>query len=64
MVRLGTMPYFIKLYISTVAYKAIPTLIFNVILMWLNATQKYPKNIYRAYKALFRPRKEIQWGII
>ena len=54
------MPYPIKPYISTMAYKAIPTLIFNAILMWLNATQRYPKNAYRAYKALFRPGKEVR----
>ena len=53
------MPYPIKPYISTAAYKAIPTLIFNAILMQLNATWKYPKNAYRAYKALFRLKKEV-----
>ena len=37
-VKLGIMPYPIKLYIFTAAYKVIPTLIFNAILMWLNAT--------------------------
>ena len=58
------MPYFIKPYISTVAYKAIPTLISNAILMWPNATWRYPKNAYRVYKALFRPRKEVWWGTI
>ena len=54
------MPYPIKLYIFTVAYKVIPTLISNAILMWLNATWRYPKNAYRVYKALFRLGKEIQ----
>ena len=58
------MPYFIKPYISIIAYKAIPTLIFNAILMWLNATQKYPKNTYRVYKTLFKPEKEVWWGTI
>ena len=53
------MPYFIKLYIFIIAYKAIPTLTFNVISMWPNATWRYPKNAYRAYKALFRPGKEV-----
>ena len=41
------------------AYKAIPTLISNAILIWFNATWRYPKNAYRAYKALFRPGKEV-----
>ena len=53
------MPYPIKLYISTVAYKAIPILISNAILTRLNATWKYSKNAYRAYKALFRLGKEV-----
>ena len=53
------MPYPIKPYISTVAYKAIPTLISNAISMRFNATWKYPKNAYRAYKTLFRPGKEV-----
>jgi len=30
------MPYSIKIYISTIAYKVIPTLISNAILMWPN----------------------------
>ena len=58
------MPYPIKLYISTIAYKVIPTLISNAISMWLNATWRYPKNAYRAYKALFKPGKEVWWGTI
>ena len=58
------MPYPIKLYISIIAYKAIPILISNAILMWPNTTQKYPKNAYKAYKALFRPKKEVWWGTI
>ena len=53
------MSYPIKPYISTVAYKAIPTLIFNAILMRLNTTWRYPKNAYRAYKALFKLGKEV-----
>ena len=53
------MPYSIKLYISIMAYKAIPTLISNAISMWFNATWRYPKNAYRAYEALFGPRKEV-----
>ena len=53
------MPYFIRLYIFTIAYKAIPILTFNAILMWPNATWRYPKNTYRAYKALFRLRKKV-----
>ena len=53
------MPYFIKPYISIMAYKAIPTLISNVILMWLNAIWKYPKNTYKVYETLFRPEKEV-----
>ena len=58
------MPYFIRLYISIIAYKAIPILISNAILMWLNATWKYLKNTYRVYKALFRLGKEVWWGTI
>ena len=53
------MPYPIKPYISTVAYKAIFTLIFNAISTRLNATWKYPKNTYRAYKTLFGLGKEV-----
>ena len=63
-VRLGTTLYPIKLYISTVAYKAIPILISNAILIGSNTTQRYPKNAYRVYKALFRLKKEIWQGII
>ena len=51
------MLYSIKLYIFTVAYKAIPTLIFNAISTGPNVTWRYPKNAYKAYKALFRLRK-------
>ena len=58
------MPYPIKPYIFTVAYKVIPTLISNAISTWPNATWRYPKNAYRAYETLFRPEKEIWWGII
>ena len=58
-VKLGIIPYFIEPYIFTIAYKAIPTLIFNVILMRLNATWRYPKNAYRVYETLFRPKKEV-----
>ena len=58
-VRLGTMPYPIKLYIFTMAYKATPTLIFNAISTWPNAIWRYPKNAYKAYEALFRLRKEV-----
>ena len=53
------MPYPIEPYISIMAYKAIPTLISNAILMWLNATWRYPKNAYRAYKTLFGLGKEV-----
>ena len=53
------MPYFIKLYIFTAAYRAIPTLIFNTILTRPNTTWRYSKNAYRAYKALFRLKKEV-----
>ena len=53
------MPYPIKPYIFIAAYKAIPTLISNAILTWLNITWRYPKNTYRAYKALFRLKKEV-----
>ena len=60
------MPYPIKPYISTAAYKVIPTLISNAIstwpnaiLTWPNATWRYPKNTYRAYKALFRLKKKV-----
>ena len=53
------MSYPIKLYISTVAYKVTPTLISNTISMWLNATWRYSKNTYKAYKALFRLKKEV-----
>ena len=53
------MLYFIKIYISTVAYKVIPTLIFNAILMWPNTAWRHLKNAYRAYKALFRLKKEV-----
>ena len=59
MVRSGITPYFIKPYISTVAYKVIPTLISNAISTRLNATWKYFKNTYRVYKTLFRLRKKI-----
>ena len=58
------MPYSIKPYIFTVAYKAIPTLISNTISIWLNAIWRYPKNAYRVYKTLFRPGKEVWWGTI
>ena len=58
------MLYPIKLYISTVAYKAIPTSISNAISIWPNATWKYPKNVYRVYETLFKPGKEVQWGTI
>ena len=58
------MPYSIKPYIFTAAYKAIPTLISNAILTRLNATWKYPKNTYRAYETLFRLKKEVWWGTI
>ena len=51
--------YPIKLYISTAAYKAIPTLIFNAILTRLNATWRHPKNTYKVYKTLFGPGKEV-----
>ena len=53
------MPYPIKPYISTAAYKAIPTLISNAISTRLNATWKYPKNAYRAYETLFKLKKEV-----
>ena len=53
------MPYPIKPYIFTAAYKAIPTLIPNAISIWPNTTWRYPKNTYRAYKALFRLGKEV-----
>ena len=36
----------------------------NVISIWPNITWKYPKNAYRAYKALFRLRKEVWRGTI
>ena len=58
------MPYPIKLYIFTVAYKVIPTLISNAISMRLNTTWKYPKNAYKVYKTLFKLGKEVQRGII
>ena len=58
------MPYPIKLYISTIAYKAIPTSISNAISTRLNAIWRYPKNAYKAYKTLFRPGKEVQQGTI
>ena len=58
------MPYFIKLYISIAAYKVIPTLIFNAILMWPNTARRYLKNAYRAYEALFRPKKEVWWRTV
>ena len=54
------MPYFIKLYIFIVAYKAITALIPNVILTWPDVTWRYFKNAYRAYKALFKLGKEVQ----
>ena len=44
------MPYPIKPYISIVAYKVIPTLISNAILMWPNTTWRYFKNAYKVYK--------------
>ena len=53
------MPYSIKPYIFTMAYKVIPTLIPNAISMCPNATWRYFKNAYRAYKALFGLRKEV-----
>jgi len=53
------MPCSIKIYISTIAYKAIPTLISNAILTWPNTTWRYLKNAYRAYKALFRLGEEV-----
>ena len=53
------MPYPIKPYIFTVAYKAIPTLIFNAISTRLNATWRYPKNAYKAYETLFGLKKEV-----
>ena len=55
---------FIKIYIFTIAYKVISTLISNVMLMWLNTAQRYFKNAYRAYKALFKLRKEVWRGTI
>ena len=58
------MPYPIKLYISITAYKVIPILISNAILTQPNAIQRYPKNAYKAYKALFRLKKEVQRGTI
>ena len=58
------MPYPIKPYIFTIAYKAIPTLISNAISTRFNATWKYLKNTYRAYETLFRPKKEVQWETI
>ena len=53
------MPCSIKIYISTAAYKAIPTLISNAIVMWPNTAWRYLKNTYRAYKALFKLGKEV-----
>ena len=53
------MSYPVKPYIFIIAHKVIPTLIFNVISMWLNATWRYPKNTYRAYEVLFRLKKEV-----
>ena len=58
-VRLGTMPCFIKLYIPTIAYNAIPALISNAILISPSATWRRLKVAYRAYKALFRPGEEV-----
>ena len=58
------MPYSIKLYIFIMAYKAIPILIFNVILIGPNTIWRYPKNIYRVYKALFKLKKKVWRGII
>jgi len=49
----------IKIYISTIAYKVIPTLISNVILIWPNTAWRHLKNAYRAYKALFGPGEEV-----
>ena len=53
------MPCFIKIYIFTAAYKAIPTLISNAISTWPNTAWRYLKNAYKAYKALFRPKKKV-----
>jgi len=53
------MPCSIKLYISTAAYKAIPTLISNAILTWPNTAQRHLKNAYRAYETLFRLGEEV-----
>ena len=53
------MPYPIKPYIFIIAYKVIPTLISNAILMWPNTIWRYSKNAYKAYKALFRPKKKV-----
>ena len=53
------MPCSIKIYISTAAYKAIPTLISNAISTWPNTAWRYLKNAYRAYKALFKLEKEV-----
>ena len=53
------MPYFIKIYIFIIAYKAIPTLISNIILMWPNTAWRHLENAYKVYKALFRLKKEV-----
>ena len=57
------MPYFIKFYIPTIAYNIIPALIFNVILMSLSTTQRQFKVAYKAYKALFKLKEEVQQRI-
>jgi len=49
----------IKIYIFIIAYKAIPTLISNVILTWPNTARRHLKNAYRAYEALFGPGEEV-----
>ena len=59
MVRLGTIPYFIKLYIPIIAYNAIPALIFNIMLISPNTIQRRLKIAHKAYKALFGLEKEI-----
>jgi len=58
------MPCSIEIYNSTIAYKAIPILIFNAISTWPNTAWRHLKNAYRAYKALFRPGEEVWQGTI
>ena len=58
-VKLGIIPYSIKLYIFIIAYNIIPALIFNVILTSPSTTWRQFKVAYKAYKALFKLEEKV-----